>query len=191
MNGEEALQRLIEGNKRYVENKGKQKDYMKREELRKAQHPFATIVSCSDSRVVPEYIFDAEIGELFIIRVAGNVVDDIALASIEYGIEHLGTPLLVVLGHESCGAVTSAYNAYKNKEALEGVIKELLEKIKPSVLNALRENKSIEDAISFNVKNTIDEIRIRLPVVKELEEQGKLKVVSAKYYFDGKVEFEV
>ncbi len=191
MNGEEALQRLIEGNKRYVENKGKQKDYMRREELRKAQHPFATIVSCSDSRVVPEYIFDAEIGELFIIRVAGNVVDDIALASIEYGIEHLGTPLLVVLGHESCGAVTSAYNAYKNKEALEGVIKELLEKIKPSVLNALRENKSIEDAISFNVKNTIDEIRIRLPVVKELEEQGKLKVVSAKYYFDGKVEFEV
>ena len=191
MNGEESLQRLIEGNKRYVENKGKQKDYMKREELRKAQHPFATIVSCSDSRVVPEYIFDAEIGELFIIRVAGNVVDDIALASIEYGIEHLGTPLLVVLGHESCGAVTSAYNAYKNKEALEGVMKELLEKIKPSVLNALRENKSIEDAISFNVKNTIDEIRIRLPVVKELEEQGKLKVVPAKYYFDGKVEFEV
>ena len=185
----EELDRLIEGNKRYVEKKPTQKDFEKREELRQAQHPFATIITCSDSRVVPEYIFDAEIGDLFIIRVAGNVVDDVALASIEYGIEHLKTPLFVVLGHESCGAVTAAYKSYKERKEMQGVMKELMEKIKPAVFMAIKEQKDIEEAIEMNVENTINEIRAKLPVVKKLEQEGKLKVVGAKYFFDGNVKF--
>ena len=183
------IERLKEGNKRYVEKHPKEKNLSLREELKTHQKPFATVITCSDSRVIPEYIFDAEIGELFVIRIAGNVLDDVALASVEYGVEHLHTPLLVVLGHESCGAVTAAFNTYKESKEAEGVMKELMEKIKPAVIKALNEQKGIEEAIEFNVSNVIEDLRTRLPVIKRLEDEKKLKVVGAKYFFDGHVEF--
>jgi carbonic anhydrase len=105
----DELEKLMEGNKRYVNGNPLEKDLKaRREKTLESQKPFCTIVSCSDSRVVPEFIFDANIGEVFVIRTAGNIVDTITLGSIEYGVEHLGTPLLVVLGHEKCGAVTAA-----------------------------------------------------------------------------------
>ncbi len=183
------IDRLREGNKRYVEGKLAEKDVGLREKLRAGQKPFVTLITCSDSRVVPEYIFDAQLGELFVIRVAGNVIDDVALASIEYGVEHLQTPLLLVLGHESCGAVTAAYEIYKNNKEVEGVMKELMERIKPSVLTAIKNNEGVEEAVLYNMKNVTDDILSKSPVVRELKEKGKLKIVEAKYFFDGHVEF--
>jgi carbonic anhydrase len=125
---EEALERLKEGNKRYVENRlevCKDTTPKLREELAKGQHPFAVVLSCSDSRLPPEIIFDKKPGELFVVRVAGNVVDPVNLASIEYALEHLGAGLILVLGHERCGAVTAAYDTFsggvkrKHKAAAE------------------------------------------------------------------------
>src|SRR3989338_7721795 len=106
MDSNEALGKLREGNSRFVNGKMRGREVQKRrEELVAGQHPYATIVSCSDSRVVPEYIFDADMGEIFIIRTAGNIVGRVSLGSVEYGCAHLHTPILVVLGHEGCVAV--------------------------------------------------------------------------------------
>jgi carbonic anhydrase len=107
VNGKEAHKMMIEGNKRYVAGKAshKNQDSTRRMDVTGGQHPFAVVISCSDSRVPPEIIFDQGIGDLFVIRLAGNIVDDAALGSIEYAIEHLGTKYIMVMGHESCGAV--------------------------------------------------------------------------------------
>src|SRR5512135_449398 len=111
--GDESLQKLMDGNKRYVEGTPINKDLgdTKRKEILKGQHPFATVITCSDSRVPPEHIFDQGLGDIFVVRVAGNVVDSIALGSIEYGTEHVQTPLLVLLGHSDCGAVKATLGA--------------------------------------------------------------------------------
>jgi len=178
------IETLLEGNKRFVENKLKPKDL---QAMRKAtmagQKPFVTIVSCSDSRVVPEYIFDAGIGELFVVRLAGNIVDSCAMGSVEYGIEHLHTPLLVVLGHEKCGAVTAACQLVQAKNNIDFV----LEKIKPAIGRVGRDN--VENTIDENVKCTLDYIASTSKEVKHLMDHGKLKIVGMKYSFTtGKVE---
>jgi len=178
------LNLLFEGNERYIENKPKPKDLKARRiETISGQKPFVTIVSCSDSRVVPEYIFDANIGELFIIRVAGNVVDSCALGSIEYGVEHLHTPLLVVLGHEKCGAVTAACNAVCEKNNIDFII----DKIKPAICKVGSEN--VEYTIDENIRCTLNYIQGASKVLKEKISHGKLKVVGMKYSFTtGKTE---
>src|SRR4030043_1796798 len=111
--GDEALQKLMDGNKRFVSGKLVKKDLgdTKRKELLKGQKPFATVITCSDSRVPPELLFDQGLGDIFIIRVAGNVVDPLELGRIEYGVEHLNAPLLFILGHSKCGAVTATIDA--------------------------------------------------------------------------------
>ncbi|MEK7804022.1 MAG: carbonic anhydrase, partial [Deltaproteobacteria bacterium] len=107
ISADEALKKLIDGNNRFVQSAQAQKDIgnNRRTELTKGQHPFAVILSCSDSRVPPEHIFDQGLGDIFVVRVAGNVADSIELGSVEYAAEHLGVPLILVLGHQSCGAV--------------------------------------------------------------------------------------
>lgn len=185
---EEALNFLKEGNARFVADDTEivNVSSVKRTELEKGQSPYAVIISCSDSRVTPSHVFNAGLGELFEIRVAGNVLDDYAMGSVEYGIEHLGCPLLVVMGHESCGAVTAAFEAYEAKETPEGAIGELVEAITPSV-EAVN-GSSIEDASHMNVENTIAELKAN-KVVAEAIKAGKLKVVGAYYDLDGKVTF--
>ena len=123
-NPDEALKRLKEGNDRFVNNESKPVNISseRREQLKEGQHPYAVVVSCSDSRVTPTTVFNAGLGEIFDIRIAGNVVDDDALGSIEYGVEHTGAPLVVVMGHESCGAVTAAYDEVHNNAHAEGKI---------------------------------------------------------------------
>ena len=108
---EEALQLLKDGNARFVQDDTEiiNVSSVKRTELEEGQSPYAIVISCSDSRVTPSHVFNAGLGELFEIRVAGNILDDYAMGSVEYGVEHLGCPLLVVMGHEKCGAVTAAY----------------------------------------------------------------------------------
>lgn len=185
---QEALQLLKEGNARFVADDTEiiNVSSAKRDELEEGQAPYAIIISCSDSRVTPTHIFNAGLGELFEIRVAGNVLDDYAMGSVEYGIEHLGCPLLVVMGHENCGAVTAAYEAYQSKKEVEGEIGELIEAILPSV-KAVK-GSSIEEASHANVRNTINELN-RNPVVSEAVKEGKLTIVGAYYDLDGSVTF--
>lgn len=189
--GEDSLSRLLEGNKRFLSGELAKKDMgdNRRQELTKGQQPFATVLSCSDSRVAPELIFDQGLGDIFIVRVAGNVVEPTTLGSIEYGAEHLHTPLLVILGHESCGAVKATLEA---KGRPEGNIGAILKKIMPAVNKAKKAGKEKEEtlnmAIQENVKNTYKEV-MKSKIVSELVHEGKLQVVAAEYYLGtGKVE---
>jgi len=182
------LEKLMEGNNRYVEGKITEKDAKsKRDETYNEQKPYATVLTCSDSRVVPEHIFNVNLGEIFVIRNAGNIVDPITLGSIEYGVEHLKTPILIVLGHERCGAVTATY---KGGDA-EGHIKDVVEKISPIVEKVKKggdEQAEIEEAIDENMKSVVEEIKKRSAIVSKLENDGKLKVIPLKYYLrDGSV----
>lgn len=193
--GEEAYKKLMEGNKRFVEGNLMQKDLgeAKRKELSKGQKPFAIVVSCSDSRVSPEIIFDQGLGDLFVIRVAGNVVDQVALGSIEYAAEHLHAPLLIILGHTQCGAVTAAVETVEKKVKPEGNIGTIVKKIIPAVKKAKIKGGNKEEitynAIKENVLLVKKDIEKKSPILKHLIEKGELKVVTAIYDItSGKVE---
>jgi carbonic anhydrase len=187
MNGEEALARLMEGNKRFLGNSMQAKDHTaKREELKAGQHPIATILTCSDSRVVPEFIFDVGLGEVFKVECAGNVVDKIGIGSVEYAVGHLHTPLLIVLGHEKCGAVNAAYDGGH----AEGSIGAILKKIAPAIKKAKKGGEKgveVEQAAVFNVKKMLSKLK-KSPIVKEKLEKGELKIVGMKYFLDGRAE---
>lgn len=189
--GADVAQKLMDGNNRFATDSLGAKNIGKdrRQELAKGQHPSATVVTCSDSRVSPELLYDQGLGDVFVIRVAGNVVDPIVVGSIEYGVEHLHTPLLVILGHQSCGAVTAALETGCE---IEGNIGAILKKIMPAVDKAKASGKEgaalLEYTIQENVRNVYEEVMATSPIVKELVHEGKLKVVMAEYYLDsGKV----
>lgn len=155
------------------------------------QKPYAVILSCSDSRVPPEIIFDSGLGEIFVVRVAGNIPDPIVLGSIEYAAEHLDTPLIMVLGHERCGAVSATVSAGGKAEGNIGAIVEVLA---PAVEQARREvgdkGKSavVEAAADINVRRVCDCLATRSEVLGGLVAAGKIKIVGARYDFeDGKV----
>lgn len=183
---DEALKMLEDGNQRFLNDKSELRNVNseRRDELKEGQSPYAVIVSCSDSRVTPTTVFNAGLGEIFDIRIAGNVVDDDALGSIEYGAEHLHSPLIVVMGHQSCGAVTATYNKVVKGEQVEGHIEDLVEKIEPSV----NPSKTIDDAIHNNVAAVVKEIS-EDEIIKNLIDQGKVKVIGAYYDLNGKVTF--
>jgi len=154
-------------------------------ELASGQSPHAEILSCADSRVPPELIFDQGLGDLFIIRVAGNVVSDTELGSLEYGAEHLHVPLLVVLGHQHCGAVTAAV---EGGEA-EGHIAALVNLLRPAVEKTRgMPGDHVENAVKANVEMVVKQLRASTPILAKLVSDGKLKVVGAVYSLDtGKV----
>lgn len=191
---DEALQRLMDGNKHYVEGQlgaCRESDTAKRESLAKGQKPYAIILSCSDSRVPPEIVFDKSMGEIFVVRVAGNVPDPVVLGSIEYAAEHIGSPLIMVLGHERCGAVTAAVEA---KGKPEGNIGAIVRTIAPAVKKAKAEAKGkskaelVEAACEANVKLVARNLTKQSPVIAKLAKEGKIKIVTAKYDLDdGKV----
>jgi len=197
---DEALSKLFEGNQRYVENHmtgAKLCDMSARESLAKGQNPYAIILSCSDSRVPPEIVFDKGLGEIFVVRVAGNIPDPIVLGSIEYAAEHLGSPLIMVLGHERCGAVTAAVEA---KRKQEGNIGAIVKAIAPAVVKAKKEckdckscdmkdkSKLIECAIDENVQLVARNLTKQSPLIAKLVKEQKVKIVAAKYDLDdGKV----
>jgi carbonic anhydrase len=179
MNAEEAMEKLMEGNGRFVQGLRKQYDFIaRRKELLEGQHPFATILTCSDSRVRPEYIFDANIGEIFNIETAGNVVDAIALGSIEYGVGHLHTPVLMVLGHTRCGAVTACC---QSGGELAGNLGEIMKRIEPA---ASKTDKNVDAAIVENMECVKECILQNSPEVKEAMEGGKVRLVLAKYLLE-------
>jgi carbonic anhydrase len=182
------LERLMEGNGRYL-SAPSQKDFVKmRSETANGQSPFAIVLTCSDSRVPPEHIFDAGIGEIFVVRTAGNALDSIALASIEYAAEHLHCPLIAVMGHEKCGAVKAAWEAGEAPAPTKSLAK-LMKAIAPSVGKAKKKGADMESAANFNIKAQMRAILRKSPICKHLASEGKLTVVGLKYSIEsGKVE---
>lgn len=189
----DAKKLLEEGNARFVENKALDDDISK-DKLKdlaiNGQKPFAVIVSCSDSRVPPQNIFDQGLGALFEIRNAGNVIDDITLGSIEYGVEHANAPLIVVLGHENCGAIKAAVDGGKSSKNISAI----LDKIKPSFDkvkgSTTDKNEIYEKCADENIKNTLSAIKSS-PEIKKLEQEKKVTVIGAKYHIEtGKVTFD-
>ena len=154
----------------------------RRAELAKSQHPFAAIVSCSDSRVPPEIVFDQGLGDLFVVRVAGNVINDEGLGSIEYSVDHLGTRLILVLGHQSCGAVKAAKETIAAKGKAPGHIESLVMAIKPAVEATAKDD--LETTIKANVKHVVDALRSSTPILKAKVDSGDIQVIGGYYSLD-------
>jgi len=198
--GDEAWARLESGNKKFLT--GDLVSFMHhlaaeinpefRANLAAGQHPFATILTCSDSRVAPELLFDEGLGQLFIVRIAGNRLGTIDLASIEYGVGHLNTPLLLVMGHESCGAVIAAFDL-KEGDKPEGHIGAIINKITPiakEVKASINYETNKNDAIAAGVQKNVTLAKAEAmssAVVQKLVAAGKLKVVTAVYHLNGEV----
>ena len=174
---------MINGNQKYLEEKTPQGDISKSLRLKTAeqgQHPYAIIITCSDSRVIPEHIFSAGIGELFVIRVAGNVLDKHQLGSIEYAADHLGTRLIVMLGHTRCGAVDSTISGHAGG-FIDYILKDIAE--------AIGDEKDGYKASCLNVRHGVRKIRHELEI-HPIEDEKGLEVVGAIYHIeDGRVEF--
>ena len=179
----EALQRLEDGNRDYLQSgigMGDVSMELRRETAENGQKPYAIIITCSDSRVIPEYIFSAGIGELFVIRVAGNVLDNHQLGSIEYAAEHLGTKLIVMLGHTRCGAVTSTIAGHSG-----GFIDYILKDIN----EAIGDEKDDYKASCLNIRHGVRRIRHEFQI-HPIEDDRQIEVVGAIYHVeDGSVEF--
>ncbi|OPY80294.1 MAG: Carbonic anhydrase [Syntrophorhabdus sp. PtaU1.Bin153] len=177
---DEALEKLIEGNKRYVAGRPlhPHQDPDRRRDVVQGQQPFAVILGCSDSRIPPEIIFDQGLGDIFVIRVAGNVVDDIALGSIEYAVDHLGTKLVVVLGHGKCGAVSATV---QGGEA-HGHVASIVKAIAPAVERAKEKpGDLLDNAIKANAAIVRDHIKSSRPLLAEAVNEGNISVIGAYY----------
>jgi carbonic anhydrase len=202
---DEALQRLMDGNQRYVENQmtgSKLCDLSTRTSIAKSQHPYAIILTCSDSRVPPEIIFDKGLGEIFVIRVAGNIPDPVVLGSIEYAAEHLGSPLVMVLGHERCGAVKATVDA-KGKSSGSRNIDAIIKAVAPAVKTAVkdcqackddkkcadtRKEEFVECVVDANAKIVAASLTKNSKILNHLLHENKIRIVAAKYDLDdGKV----
>ncbi len=190
MEAKEALKQLKEGNKRYVSGQLKHPhtDPTHRESLKEAQHPFAVVLSCADSRVVPELVFDQGLGDLFVIRVAGNIAKEKVIGSIEYAVKYLNSKLVVVMGHEKCGAV----GASLGDADPGGHIGAIIEKIKPAVYMAKRmEGDLLTNAIKVNAQITAEELKESKPILLDSVKSAGVKIVSAYYKLSsGEVEFD-
>lgn len=186
----EALRRIKEGNKRFTTD-NLQHPYnsnWKRSDLTAGQYPFVIVLSCSDSRVPPELVFDQGLGDVFVVRVAGNVLNKENVGSIEYAVANLGTPLIVVLGHEHCGAVKAAKETIAAKGKAPGEIHSLVEAIRPAV--EVTVGQDAEATCQANVRHVVQTLKESKPIIYKMIETGKVAVVGAYYDLpSGKVEF--
>jgi carbonic anhydrase len=179
---DEALQKLIEGNQRFAEHHPQYPDQSAARmlEVAQAQHPFATVLSCADSRVPAEIVFDQGIGDIFDVRIAGNIATPEALGSIEYAVALLETPLLMVLGHERCGAVTAAVQ----NEPLPGAISTFVQAILPAVEQVKTQpGDRVDNAVTANVTYQIEQLK-QSSLLSERLQAGKLKIVGGRYDLD-------
>lgn len=187
-----ALAQLVEGNERYVSGTARRHDFInERLALTAGQNPYAAILGCADSRVVPEYAFDCARGDLFVARVAGNFVNADMLGSLEYAVAVLGVPLMVVLGHERCGAVDAAVKAAGQSASYPGSIPSLVAAIAPSVEKArARAGNLQEAAVEQNVLDNVAALAAHSAIIREAAEAGKLRIVGGVYRLKtGRVEF--
>lgn len=188
---DDALERLMAGNERYVSGNSETHDFKdEREALVSGQNPFVAVLSCSDSRIAPEYAFDTARGDLFAIRVAGNFVTDEGLASLEYGVAVLGAPLILVLGHERCGAIEAGIKAVKDHAVFPGHIPKLTAALKPSIESVIKQpGELVENATVQNVKDSVERLKKATPLLTDALDTGKLKIVGGIYRLaTGKVE---
>jgi carbonic anhydrase len=188
-NADEVLQKLLDGNKRFVAGKDtaaqKQRSPERRKQIAEGQKPFAIIVTCADSRVAPELLFDQGLGDLFVIRVAGNIISGagaVVKGSIEYAVAELGVPLILVLGHSKCGAVKAALQHCDAHDQLPGSIQELVNVIKPVVaeIKDMKGNR-LDNAIRANVGRGVGKLKALQPIIAPSVKKGRLKVVGATY----------
>ena len=180
---------LREGNKRFINNLNTDHDHLGLiNQTREGQYPFAVILSCMDSRTSVELVFDQGLGDLFSIRVAGNIVNNDILASIEYAIKYIGSKVLMVLGHTECGAIKSA-----KQGVTDGHITDLLKRIEPSITKAMLDDKEYQfgDKVAYaNVENSLQEILTRSTIVKDMFEKGRIGIIGGVYNIEnGQVDF--
>jgi carbonic anhydrase len=186
-----ALKRLTDGNGRYAEGDSKRHDFIhEREALVGGQNPFAAILSCADSRIAPEYAFDSGRGDLFVCRVAGNFATNETIASLEYGVAVLNVPLILVLGHDACGAVDATIKSLKDDKPLPGRMPTLVTGLSSAVKAAAQQGGNVLDnAIRQNVIDNVVKLKSVTPILSAAVEDGKLKVVGGIYRLkDGKVD---
>jgi carbonic anhydrase len=180
----DAIARLTEGNARFAAGRSEhpRQAAARRAELAATQHPFAVILGCADSRTGPELLFDQGLGDLFVVREAGNVVDDHTIGSIEYAVEHLHSPLVVVLGHERCGAVAAARDTVAAKGHAEGHIESLVAAIRPAV--EATAGQDADATCRANIGNMVRALQDSEPLIKHLADKGEVTVVGAYYDLD-------
>jgi carbonic anhydrase len=186
----EALAMLKAGNQRFVAGKLEhpRQTAKRRTELATGQRPFAVVLGCADSRTSPEVVFDQGLGDVFVVRVAGNVLNDETIGSIEYAVEHLGAPLIVVLGHERCGAIEAARDTIAAKAEAPGHIQSLVRAIAPAV--EATSGADAETTAKANEMNVAKGLRESEPLLKGMIDKGQISVVAAHYDLDtGAVEF--
>lgn len=185
-----ALARLVKGNSRYVAGTPKRQDFSSdRAALALGQNPFAAVLGCADSRVAPEFAFDTARGDLFICRVAGNFAEPSSVASLEFAVAVLKTPLILVLGHASCGAVSSTIDAVQNGTKFPGHIPTLVKALRPAVKAAQKEKGNLlENSTAENVRLNVEKLKGASPILKEAVKAGTLKIVGGVYHLEtGKV----
>jgi carbonic anhydrase len=191
MTPDAALARLIEGNSRYQKGLARRHDFVaEREALIGGQNPYAGILSCADSRIAPEYAFDSSRGDLFVCRVAGNFVNPENIASFEFAVEVLKTPLLLVLGHESCGAVESAISTIATKSTLPGHLPSLVAALAPAVQAvANKPGNELENATKENVRLGVEALKMATPLLSAAVADKRVKIVGGLYRLaNGQVE---
>lgn len=181
---EMLLGQLMAGNKRFVDNDFPTANRIadKRAMVVEGQAPFASILSCADSRVIPELVFVQGIGQLFVTRVAGNFPDDLVTGSIEYAVEHLGTTVILVLGHESCGAVKAVYAALQKKEQLPEHLSAIQRLIAPGIAHVVAARGSMEEAIEANVRAAAAALRSSPPIISKETSAGRIRVAGGVYH---------
>ena len=199
LTAQEALMRLQEGNKRFVEGKStyNTNDTRRRNELVDGQTPFAIILGCSDSRVPAEIVFDQGLGDLFVIRIAGNIVAPSQIGSIEFAVETFQTPLVVVLGHTRCGAVAATLTQIRQPQASRSQhLRSIVERIRPAVepLSEIRTDLTpeqlLERAIRSNIRMSVNQLRHGSSFLEEIHDSGSLWIVGAEYSLEsGEVDF--
>jgi carbonic anhydrase len=175
---------MREGNERFIagESNHPNQDSSRRSSLVENQHPFAVIFGCSDSRLAAEIIFDVGLGDVFVVRTAGQVIDDAVLGSLEYSVGVLGVPLIAILGHDSCGAVSATKEAVDTGEMPTGFIRDLVERITPSVLTSMRQDKhEVNDMVVEHVKQTAQRLVDSSRVISDAIESGRTAVIGLSY----------
>lgn len=189
---QEAWDRMVRGNERFVagERLHPNQDVDRRHELAGGQAPFAVLFGCGDSRVAAEMIFDQGLGDLFVVRTAGHVLDPCVVGSIEFGVEVLGTPLVVVMGHDSCGAVKAGIQATSTGEFPGGYIRDIAEKVMPSVIQAGQQDKtSPEEVGAWHVRRTVRMLSTRSAIIAKALEEKRVAIVGINYALsDGRVQ---
>jgi carbonic anhydrase len=186
-----SLKRLMDGNARYVDGVSRRHDFThEREALVGGQNPYAAILSCADSRIAPEYAFDSGRGDLFVCRVAGNFATDETVASLEYGVAVLNVPLILVLGHDACGAVDATIKSLKDDKPLPGHMPTLVTGLAPAVKAVAQQGGNVLDnAIRQNVVDNVVKLKSATPILSAATESGKLRVVGGIYRLkDGKID---